>query len=81
MNRHNVPRQQLTDPADRMVGDACEHVAQVGLGIEAVQFRGPNQAVERCGARSAGVRPGEELILATNRHRAQGALDCVVVDL
>jgi hypothetical protein len=42
------PWQQLVDAIDRMLGDASDDVAQVGLGIKAVQFSGlcrvPNYA-------------------------------------
>jgi hypothetical protein len=30
-----MPGQQIVDPVDRVVGDAGEDVAQVGLGVEA----------------------------------------------
>lgn len=32
------PWQQLVDAIDRMLGDASDDAAQVGLGIKAVQF-------------------------------------------
>jgi hypothetical protein len=35
----DVPGQQFGDAIDRVVGDAAEHVTQVGFGVEAVQFR------------------------------------------
>ena len=58
-----------------------EHLAQVRLGIQAVQLRRADQAVDRRGALAAGVRAGEEVVLAAERHRAQRALGGVVVDV
>src|SRR5580700_4315036 len=34
----DVPWQQFGDPIDGVIGDAGKHVAQVGFGVEAVQF-------------------------------------------
>ena len=60
----DVPRQQLGHTIDRMIGDTLEHVAQIGLGIEAVQLCGFDQTVDcRC-ALAAGIRSGEQPILA-----------------
>src|SRR6266436_9863406 len=33
----DIPGQQLRDTIDGMVGDAADHLAQVGFGIEAVE--------------------------------------------
>lgn len=38
------PWQQLVDAIDGMLGDASDDVAQVGLGIKAIQFGGTNQS-------------------------------------
>ena len=40
----DIPRQQFVGAVDRMVGDAFEGVAQVGLGFEAVGFAVPVKA-------------------------------------
>jgi len=34
----DVPGQQFCDAVDRVIGDAAEHLAQVGFGIEAVEL-------------------------------------------
>jgi hypothetical protein len=47
-----------------MVGEAGEHVAQVALRIEAVQFRGADQAVEGGGALPARIGAGKKVVLA-----------------
>ena len=48
--------QEFLDAVDGMIGDAGQHVAQVSLGVEAVEFGGADQAVDRGGALAAGVR-------------------------
>ena len=58
------PREQVVDPLDRVVGDAGEDGAQVGLGVEPVEDRGLDQGVEDRGAAAATVRAGEQIILA-----------------
>jgi hypothetical protein len=64
-----MPRQQIVDPIDRVVGDAGEQVAQVGLWIEAVQGRGLDERVENRSPTTAGVRAGKEVVLAAQRDR------------
>ena len=43
----DVPGQQFLDAVDGMVGDTRQHLAQIGFGIETVEFRRTNQAVDR----------------------------------
>jgi hypothetical protein len=38
-----------------VIGDAAEHFAQVGLGIEAVELGAFNKGVDRGGALAAGI--------------------------
>jgi hypothetical protein len=40
---------------DRVVGEAGEDIAEVGLGVEAVQGRGLDQGVEDGGPATAGI--------------------------
>ena len=54
-----MPRQQIVD---RVVGDAGEQVAQVGLRIEAVEGRGLDKRVEDRSPTTTGVGAGEEVI-------------------
>ena len=42
-----VPGQQIGDLVDRVVGDAAEEIAQIGLGVETVELGGFNQRVKR----------------------------------
>lgn len=64
-----------------MLGDALEHHAQEGVGIEVVEPRAADEAAEESGALAAAVGVGEEVVLAPERDVAQGALGGVVVDL
>ena len=63
-----------------MVGDAGEHVAQVGFGVEAVELGGLDERVDRGGTLAAGVGAGEELILSAEGQRPDGALGGIVGD-
>ena len=40
-----IPRQQVFNAIDRMLGDAFEYRAQIRFRIQAVQFRRADQAV------------------------------------
>ena len=60
----DIPGEQLFNMANGMVGEAGEHVAQVALRIEAVQFRGADQAVEGGGALPARIGAGKKVVLA-----------------
>jgi len=41
-----VPRQEFFDSVDGVTGNASQDIGQVGFRIHAVQFCGPNQAVD-----------------------------------
>ena len=53
--RREVPRQEFFNAVDGMVGDAGQHVAEIGFGIETVELCAADQAVDRCGALAAGI--------------------------
>src|SRR5450756_222343 len=62
-----------------MLTDTREHIAQVGLRVQAVQPRCSYQTIEDGGALAACVRAGEKIIAAANSHRAQGSLGDQVI--
>ena len=64
-----------------MVGDAVDHLAQISLRIGAVELGGFDERVRRGGALAAGIGAGEQIVLAAERERADGALGGVVADL
>ena len=78
--RREIPGQELLDAIDRVIGDAGQHVSEIRFGIETVEFGGADQAVDRGGAFAAGIRAGEQVILAAQSDGAQGAFSGVIVD-
>jgi len=76
-----VPRQQVVDPADGMVGDTFEDMVEVEFRIEAVELGGAEQRIDDGGAFATGVRACEEIVLTTERNHAQRPFGGVVVDL
>jgi hypothetical protein len=47
VRRLQIPRQQLVDTVNRMIGDALEHRADKRLGVVAVEFSTAQQTVDR----------------------------------
>jgi hypothetical protein len=76
-----VPRQELLDAADGVIGDMREHMAQIGFGIEPVEPGRPDEGIEDSGAFASAVRAGEEVVATTDGNTAQGSLGCGVIDL
>ena len=75
-----IPRQQFVDAIDGMIGNLCQHLAQIAFGIYAVEFGRADQAINRRRPFAAHLRAGKQIILAVQSDSAQGALRCVVVD-
>jgi hypothetical protein len=48
-----------------MIRDSCEHLAQIGFGVQAVQLSRANETVDCRSALAAGIRPSEQVILST----------------
>ena len=66
-----IPRQQFIEPIDRMpVDHALEHVVQIRVGFDIVQFGSFNERTERRPARSAVIRSSEQMILSTEGNLA-----------
>jgi len=65
-----MPGEEFREPLDRMIGDAGEDVVQIGLGVEAIEFRGLDQRVHRRGALAATVRAGEDPIFSAQSNHA-----------
>jgi hypothetical protein len=55
-----VPRQQLVEPFDGVIGDPGDHVTEPGAWIDVVQFRGRDQRINRRGTLAASIGTGEE---------------------
>src|SRR3546814_2745046 len=58
-----------------------DNVGDIGLRLDAVELRGLDDRVDGGGAFAAGLRSGEQPVLAADRDRSDGALGDVVVDL
>ena len=60
------PRQQFIEAVDGMpVDHAREHIAQVGVGFDVVEFAGLDQRADDCPSIAATVAVGKEMALAT----------------
>ena len=77
----DVPGKQVADAIERVVGDAGEHVAEVGFWIEAVELGGLDQGIEGGGAIAAGVGPGKKVVFPAEGQRPDLPFGGVVVDL
>jgi hypothetical protein len=60
----HLPRKQVLDAVDGVLGDARKHLTQILLGVDTIQFRATDQTVEGGGALSAPIGTCEEIILA-----------------
>lgn len=61
----NDPWQKFVDAIDGMLGDASDDVAQVGLGIKAVQFGGADQRVDGGAAFASTIRAEVQEVFST----------------
>src|SRR6476620_159734 len=68
--RHVGERQQFVDAIHRMTcDDLCEHVAQIGLRIDAVHFASFDERGNDRPMLAATVGASEEMVLAAERNR------------
>jgi hypothetical protein len=51
----HIPRQQLVDATDRMIGDAHEYAMQIALRVDVVEFAGFHETVNDRRALTAAV--------------------------
>ena len=79
--RGDMPRQQLHDAIDRMLGDTLENIAQVGFRIELIELGRTDERVDNGRALTAAVSTGEEIIFSAESNRAKRAFRGIVVDL
>lgn len=74
-----IPRQPSVEAAGSVIGDAADDVAEVGLGVEAVQFGSADQAVGS-GALAASGGAEEELVVESEGGDAQRVFGGAVVN-
>src|SRR4029077_12002316 len=63
-----------------MIGNSGEHVGEIMLWVDAVEFGGFDQRVHSGGTSTAGIGAGEEIVFAADRDTAQSAFGRVVVE-
>lgn len=59
-----MPGQQIADPIDRVIRYVRQHIAQISLRIDAIEFGTADERVHRGGALAAAVGAQEHKILA-----------------
>ena len=79
--RYPVPRQEIVDTIGGMaVRHALEHVFEVGVGLDPVELcRGEKRGDDGPSIRAA-VRPGEEMVFASQSHRPDGTFHRIGVE-
>jgi two-component sensor histidine kinase len=74
------PWQQFVETVDGVsVDHAREHVREVCVGFDAVEFTGFDQRTDDCPAFAAAITACEQVVLAAKCHRADRALDWIGV--
>ena len=63
-----VPRQQLIDLLQGVIGDSSQHVSQERFRIDTVELCGSDQAVHCGGTFPASIGATKQKILAANRN-------------
>src|SRR5258708_34576862 len=69
-----VPRQELLDTVDGMIGDVGQHMSQIGLRIEAVELGRTDEGVEDGGTFSSALGAGEGIVATHNATPARSAV-------
>ena len=76
-----MPRQEIINPVDGMIGDMRQHVTQPSFGIDTVQLGRADQRVDRGGSFATAVGAGEQIVAPANGDATQGAFGRRVVNL
>src|SRR3982751_7034234 len=77
----DVPGQQVVNTINRIVRDAREHMAEVGLRINTVELGRADQTVDRSRSFATGISAGKQVVLSPNRDGTQRSFRRVVIDL
>ena len=73
-------RQEFFEPRDGMFGDAAEHIAEPGKGIDADKFAGRDKAAQHGRGFAAVIAPEEGPVVAAHCKPSQRAFGGIVVD-
>jgi hypothetical protein len=60
----DVPREQLLNAIDRMIGDALEYVLEIALRIDAIKFATFDDSINDRGALTAGVGAKKQIMFS-----------------
>src|SRR5271157_1884192 len=77
----HIPRQQLLDAIDGMIGDAFEDVLQIPLRVDAIEFASFDKAINDRRTLTAAVGSEEQIIASSGSNTTNGALRNTVVYL
>ena len=64
-----VPRQEVVEAADRMVGDACEDVSEPSLRTDVVALRCLDEGVDDAGTLTVAIGAAEQPSLPAERYQ------------
>ena len=59
-----MPRQQVVEFADSVVGNSLDDEPEIGFRVEAIELRRTDQAVNRSSPLTAGIRAGKQEVLS-----------------
>src|SRR5260221_13394936 len=75
------PRQQFVETVDGIsIDHASKHVGEVSVGLAAVQFACFDQRTNDCPTNPAAITTCEQMILSSESHRTNRALDRIGVE-
>ena len=75
----DVPREELLDAVDGMIGDASHHLAEICFRVETVEFRRGDQTVDNSSPISARIGTCEEIVLPSQGDGPRGTFGSVYV--
>jgi hypothetical protein len=61
------PRHEFVDAVDCVVGDTCEHEAQIRIRIEVVELRSSNESINRRCTLATRVGANEQIVATADR--------------
>jgi hypothetical protein len=77
---NRTPGQLLSDPVDRIFGNAAKDLAQIALRIKSTQFGGVDEAAETRGSFTARIRSAEYEVLPSETYCTRLSFHGIVVE-
>ena len=72
-------RQQFSNTAGGLSGQACEDILQIGIRIMPIELGGLNQRHDDCGPLARSQRACKQPVRAANGHRPDLLFDMIVI--